>query len=66
MKLSDLLTPPSKCEAQGLPFGDKRKGFMWYCKLAHRNFAKGKSMPECYCAAMLSAGRSALAKESGE
>ncbi|YP_010115377.1 hypothetical protein PBC5_gp60 [Sinorhizobium phage PBC5] len=61
MKLETLLTPPTECEAKGLPLTDKRRGSMWYCKLAHKNFAKGRKRPACYCAQMLNAGRAALA-----
>lgn len=66
MKLVDLLTPPQECEAKGMPLQDKRKGFMWFCTLARKNFAKGRSKPDCFCAAMLAASRDALEKERGE
>lgn len=66
MKLSDLLSPPRQCQAKGMPLRDKRKGFIWYCVLAHRNFAKGRSKPECYCAIKLADARSALSKEPGD
>ncbi|OWZ93520.1 hypothetical protein B9J07_12815 [Sinorhizobium sp. LM21] len=65
MKLTDLLTPPRECQAKGMPLKDKRKGSMWYCKLAHKNFAKGRNKPDCYCAKALEATRVALKETEG-
>lgn len=59
MNLASLLTPPRECQAKGFPLPDKRKGSMWYCKLAHKNFAKGRKHPGCYCARALSAASQA-------
>lgn len=64
LNLAELLAPPARCRAYlGLPFKDRRKGGIWYCKHARKIIGSGKVRPACLCAVALADAKSVLEGE---